>query len=369
MVNPDNHDLDEGVTDTHDDNNGSRPSDGGEPDTGALAGNTPDTPTEDNGGAAVAIEEHHTIIGEMVTAFLSLFRPRQDTTPSSPASSPHTSSHPAQIIPIQSHRPRRNRRIEHEQEQRELAQMRAAETIEERLERYRQLIQDFEEDRENWLEKGGRWFFLTLAFVGPIIVALAFGKEIGDAYGGAFDLMSGWSLGMHVGAYFGELALAMMSLSCATALRRMQSDKSYILKLLACLFFLTLFSLASGLAQWFIALRFVDVQATGGYTALVFRVAMPPAVDIASLLYISIMKFKSLKSHIANLKLEADALRELNEAEIGIRKSQNNAKQQEAREQLLMDVEAIQAKAVLRAVEKSLSEQNDKRGNGFQMRS
>ena len=361
MANLDNQDLHEDDVDVQDDPNTNHSPDDEEPDTGNLPTKDPDTPDEDGGGAAV---EQRTIVDEVAAWFLSLFQGKKEV-PQQPTTTQEQSRDAHAPIPL---RPRRNKQVEREQTRQALAQIRAKESIEERLERYRDLIRDFEEDRENVLEKCGRWFFLFLAYVGPIIVALAFGKEIGDAYGGAFDLNSGWSLGMHVGAYFGELALAMMSLSCATALRRMQSDKGYILKLLACLFFLAVFSLASGLAQWFIALRFVDVQAAGGYTALVFRVAMPPAVDIASLLYISIMKFKSLKSHIANLKMEADALRELNDAEIGIRKSQNNAKQQEAREKLLMDVEEIQAKAVLKAVEKSLNAQDDKR-NGFQMRS
>jgi len=361
LANLDNQDLHTGDTDVQDENNATRPPDDEETTTGGLPASDPDKPDEDDGGAAV---EQRTIVDEVAAWFLSLFQNKKDVSQQSPPSQGDARDAKTPI-PI---RPRRNKQVEREQTRQALAQIRAKESIEERLERYRDLIRDFEEDRENVLEKCGRWFFLFLAYVGPVIVALAFGKEIGDAYGGTFDLNNGWSLGMHVGSYFGELALAMMSLSCATALRRMQSDKGYILKLLACLFFLVLFSFASGLAQWFIALRIVDVKATGGYAALVFRVAMPPAVDIASLLYISIMKFKSLKSHIANLKLESDALRELNDAEIGIRKSQNNAKQQEAREKLLMDVEEIQAKAVLKAVEKSLNAQDDKR-NGFNVRS
>lgn len=361
MAISDNQDLHTGDTDMQDENNVTRPPDDEETTTGGLPASDPDKPDEGDGGAAV---EQRTIVDEVAAWFLSLFQGKKDVPQQAPTS-PGETRDTKKPIPIH---PRRNKQMEREQTRQALAQIRAKESIEERLERYRDLIRDFEEDRENVLEKCGRWFFLFLAYVGPIIVALAFGKEIGDAYGGAFDMNSGWSLGMHVGSYFGELALAMMSLSCATALRRMQSDKGYILKLLACLVFLVLFSLASGLAQWFIALKFVNVNATGGYAALVFRVAMPPAVDIASLLYISIMKFKSLKSHIANLKMEADALRELNDAEIGIRKSQNNAKQQEAREKLLMDVEEIQAKAVLKAVEKSLNAQDDKR-SGFNVRS
>src|SRR5690348_3034571 len=52
------------------------------------------------------------------------------------------------------------------------------------FERYRRLIDSFDEDKETGLEKIIRWFFLLLAYLLPVLVALAMGLEIGDAYGG-----------------------------------------------------------------------------------------------------------------------------------------------------------------------------------------
>src|SRR2546429_8974733 len=92
------------------------------------------------------------------------------------------------------------------------------------FERYRKLIDSFDEDRESPLEKIVRWFFLLLAYLLPLVVAYAMGKEIGDAYGGAFNLGDGWSLGTHTVAMAGEVALVMMTVSCATALRKMNTD-------------------------------------------------------------------------------------------------------------------------------------------------
>jgi hypothetical protein len=100
------------------------------------------------------------------------------------------------------------------------------------FERYRKLIDSFDEDRETPLEKGVRWLFLLLAYLLPVAVAYAMGKEIGDAYGGPFSWSDGWSLGMHTVAMAGEFALAMMTLSAATALRRMVTDASYAPKFL-----------------------------------------------------------------------------------------------------------------------------------------
>jgi len=92
------------------------------------------------------------------------------------------------------------------------------------FERYRTLIDSFDEDRETPLEKVIRWFLLLLAYALPIIVAYAMGKEIGDAYGGKFDINDGWSLGTHVVAMAGEFALTMMTFSAASALRKSSTD-------------------------------------------------------------------------------------------------------------------------------------------------
>ena len=91
------------------------------------------------------------------------------------------------------------------------------------FERYRTLIDSFDEDRETFLEKVIRWLLLLLAYALPIVVAYAMGKEIGDAYGGKFDMNDGWSLGTHVVAMAGEFALTMMTFSAASALRKISN--------------------------------------------------------------------------------------------------------------------------------------------------
>lgn len=206
------------------------------------------------------------------------------------------------------------------------------------FERYRRLIDTFDEDRENWFEKLVRWLFLLLAYALPVMVAYAMGKEIGDAYGGAFSWSDGWSLGTHVVAMAGEFALAMMTLSAATALRRMATDPGYAPKFVGSVASFLLFSLASGLAQWFIASQHIAPHNTSGLVALVFRVAMVPAVDIASLLFLAIMSFKSLKKFVADQRVRAQAIRDINEAELEIERAQAGAarRQQEERQDLTM---------------------------------
>lgn len=201
------------------------------------------------------------------------------------------------------------------------------------FERYRALIDSFDEDRESGLEKVVRWFFLLLAYLLPLAVAYAMGREIGDAYGGAFTWSDGWSFGTHTVAMAGEFALAMMTLSTATALRRMASDASYAPKFVGSLVCFLLFSLASGLAQWFIAILHVGgLHDNAGMAALVFRVAMVPAVDIASLLFLAVMNFKSLKKFVADQRTRAQAIRDINEAELEISRAQSAAARRETEE-------------------------------------
>ncbi len=207
------------------------------------------------------------------------------------------------------------------------------------FERYRNLIDSFDEDRETFLEKVLRWFLLLLAYALPIIVAYAMGKEIGDAYGGKFDMNDGWSLGTHVVAMAGEFALTMMTFSAASALRKSATDKSYTPKFISSVVAFLLFAVASGLAQWFIAsghIKTVDLSGhanVSGFAALIFRVAMVPGVDVAALLFLAVMNFKSLKKFVADQRIRAQAIRDLNEAELEIQRAQSTARRRESEEQ------------------------------------
>ena len=130
----------------------------------------------------------------------------------------------------------------------------------------------------------------------------------------------------------GEFALAMMTLSAATALRRMAQDASYAPKFIGiCIAFL-LFSLASGLAQWYTASYHITPRTTSSMVALVFRVAMVSAVDIASLLFLAVMSFKSLKKFVADQRIRAQAIRDINEVELEIERAQSSAARRHAEE-------------------------------------
>jgi soluble cytochrome b562 len=181
-----------------------------------------------------------------------------------------------------------------------------------------------------------RKLFTVAAYVFPFLAAYFIGKEIGDYYSGPFDPGDGWSGGTHIIAWAGEAALAMMVLATATAWRRYQADPAYTPKLMAALASFVVFSLASCLAQWVITYNHLRPQVASDYAALIFRVGMVPCVDIAALLYLSIMSAKSLKHYLGEMQQKAQAIRHLAEAEIAIEEAQQSAlqRQEEAKQYL-----------------------------------
>lgn len=206
------------------------------------------------------------------------------------------------------------------------------------IERYRREIDSFEEDREDLGAKLVRKVFTFLAYVAPFLIAFFIGREIGDYYSGPLNLDDGWSGGMHIAAWGGEAALGMMVISTAKAWRGYKKDPGSESWLLASGVFFLVLTLASGFAQWVIAFNHVHPVVLSDYAALVFRVAMPTGADLASLLWLGIMRYKSLKHYLAERQQKAQAIQLLSEVEITIKEAEQAAERrnQQAEQALQM---------------------------------
>ncbi len=185
--------------------------------------------------------------------------------------------------------------------------------------------------------------FTVAAYVGPFLVALA-AQEIADTYSGPFASGNSWSVGTHIVAWFGELGLAALSVSIATAVRCEVADEEMLPRLVASIAAFVVFSVASGLAQWYVATLHVSPATTAGQAELVFRVTMPVAIDLASMLYLSIMKVKSLKRYLAEQAQKAEAIEQVSKSHLRVEQAQqvaHQAKQQHG--QYLHSLEATRA--------------------------
>jgi hypothetical protein len=235
------------------------------------------------------------------------------------------------------------------------------------LDRYRELIDRFDEDREGLGAKIVRKTFTFAAYAFPFLIASFVGKEIGDYYSGPFNPADGWSGGMHIVAWLGEAALAMMVISTAAAWRHYKADPGYTPKLLASGITFLVFTLESCFAQWVIAYNHIRPHLLSDYAALVFRVGMAPCVDIASLLFLSIMGYKSLKQYLGEMQQKAQAIRLLNEAEIAIKDAQQDAERrseqatqylegQKAWQGLILEISRINGQATIELAKAALTQ-------------
>src|SRR5215831_8609350 len=180
---------------------------------------------------------------------------------------------------------------------------------------------------EQTIERLMTFCFTIAAYVGPFIIALAVAQEIADTYSGAWQWGNSWSLATHLVAWFGELGLAALTVSIATAVRRAASDQEMLPRLVASIVAFVVFSVASGLAQWYVATLHLSPATSAGQVALAFRVAMPMAIDLASMLYLSIMKLKSLKRYLAEMGQKAEAIEQVNKSHLRVEQAQQEALQ------------------------------------------
>lgn len=219
------------------------------------------------------------------------------------------------------------------------------------LERYRQQIDSFDEDREDLGSKLVRKVFTFVAFIAPFLVAYFIGKEIGDYYSGPLNLDDGWSGGMHVAAWVGEASLAMMVISTARAWRQYKNDplgESWLF--ISSLFFI-LFTLASCFAQWVIAYNHIHPHVFSDYAALIFRVSMPTTADIACMLWLGIMRYKSLKQYLSEKQQKAQAIQLLNEVEISIKEAEQSAERRNEQAQQAIEIQRKFSNLVLQISE------------------
>ena len=211
------------------------------------------------------------------------------------------------------------------------------------FEAIRRQIDAFDEEKKGALERLMTFLFTVAAYVGPFIVALAVAQEIADTYSGPWQWGNSWSVATHLVAWFGELGLAALTVSIATAVRRVVSDGEMLPRLVASIAAFVVFSVASGLAQWYVATLQVSPATTAGQVALAFRVAMPVAIDLASMLYLSIMKIKSLKRYLAEMGQKAEAIEQVNKSHLRVEQAQQEAHQaKQQHDQYLQSLAATQ---------------------------
>lgn len=224
---------------------------------------------------------------------------------------------------------------------------------------------------ETPMDKAVHFLYALIAYIGPFVVALAAGWWIGDGFSGPFA-WNGDSVGVHTISIFGEVALSMLSVTLARTAKRMTNDKQIWKYLLVVSIAFLAVALASALAQWvLIVFNIGGYGLRGASPAMViivigFRAFMPICIDIASLLYLAIHGYRSLKQKLAQIDERAEAFEKLHDRALAIQAKEDKARQERedaeaerARrmktEETLNRITEMQTDAALTLIEKSLS--------------
>ncbi len=193
---------------------------------------------------------------------------------------------------------------------------------------HRQIVESFDEDKEPFVEKGIRWFYMAIFYALPALVAYFVGRAIGDGFSGnhALDWNDGWNAFNHVISWAIEFSISGLVLAASIAARRIRSSNSeYLVPFVVLCFALVFFAVASGIAQFVLVEAHLNPRPGAEQMAAIFRVSAGPAVDICSLLFLSVMRFKSLKKFLEDQARKQEAIRATSQSEIALQSEQVKA--------------------------------------------
>ncbi len=224
---------------------------------------------------------------------------------------------------------------------------------------------------ESIMDRAMHGLYAALAYLMPLVVAVAAGWWIGDGFSGPFR-WNGDSAGVHLISYAGEITLSMTALALSRSVKRMTNDKAVWKYLLVVSIAFAVFALASALAQWVLimlnigTIGLTSVSPAAIAIVIMFRCVMPIAVDVGSLLYLGVHGYRSLKRKLAQMDERGEAFEKLIDRKLAITAKEEKARQDsEDREaeraqrqrtnDLLNRITEMQNEAAIAQIEKSLN--------------
>jgi hypothetical protein len=246
--------------------------------------------------------------------------------------------------------------------------------------RARCIVESFDEDHENWLDKGKRWAALCVAVVLPLVAILAVSNEVGFYFAGfrPLSMTDATNWPAYAIAYAIESALAGLTYAMAHILQRKKLDRGNAIRLALIGGLWGLFNVGSGLGQYVVTLLNLHASSHEAKTMILVRVVCVVFLDLVSVMIFAAFRGKSLAKHLEDMNKKKVAIKAVNDAEIEIQEAHDEAarKREEnrqylaskhAREAMLLRIEEIQASAMITQAERMLLPDGENR-NGRQLR-
>ena len=211
-------------------------------------------------------------------------------------------------------------------------------------ERFRAIVESFDEEKQTGLEWLVRHFFTALAYLLPPLVAFVVGDAIGDAFAGPFSLAS-WSLYAHIISVSLEMMLPVMGYSVTIIFKRAIKDRSQLAFFVFLSLVFLLLSVGNSFAQIFLIEKHLSIGKgdTVGEISVIFRSFGPLVIDVISTIYLAVATVKNLQKYLADQRAKIVAVRDVNQ--VNIEMEQTNIKAAIDRQTAVMDMESKQKRA------------------------
>lgn len=239
-------------------------------------------------------------------------------------------------------------------------------------EKFRELVEQFDEDKQTPLEWGIRQLATIFCYVSPFILGFFIGMAVGDKF--AQGQSSFWmQAGVHFLSSFLELLMPILGLSATITFKRALKDRSAIATCIAVTFFFLAVSVANAFALLFLLESGGFASVTSGSfaasVAVLGRSFGPLILDIGAAIYLSIANVRSLKKYLADSRQKIQAVKEVNAVNIELDEATMKAaldrvqavsemKGKQQRMETLNEAERLTHQAVIASMKKKLMDDN-----------
>ncbi len=251
-----------------------------------------------------------------------------------------------------------------------MASTAAVQTIE-----FQKVVNSFDEDKQNPMERVTTAIYTVLAYVFPPLTAWYVGMAIGDAFSGMFNFGNAWSVYAHLISITLELMLPILGLAVVVTFKRSLKDRSQLPTFVVLALLFVVLGIGNSCAQLFLIDQHINIGANlPAQFGVYFRAFGPMVIDVISTSYLAVVGVRSLKKYLADQREKITAVRdvsaihiELDQAHLKASMDKQNAimemQSKAQRAQTWNEIEQMQSKAMIEQARRNMGDQGNEGGS------
>ncbi len=244
-------------------------------------------------------------------------------------------------------------------------------------ERFRDLVDSFDEDKQEWLEWGIRKVVAFFCYVGPFVLAVPLGLAVGDVFSlspsSSSFMHTFWApFAIHLLSVFLELLVPILGLATTISVKRALKDKKQWAGavFVACLFLLV--AIGNSFALFFLLEKGLQMAVDGTMAVVMLGRSFGPfIIDIGATTFLSLNNVKSLQKYLANERQKIVAVRDANQVNIELDRATVQAaidrqgavmdmQSKQQRAHTWNQIEAMQSEAMVEQARRNMTNNRDR---------